>query len=65
MTAPFKEGDKVVCVDSKSARYLKEGDVYTISVLFREFVELAEITEEHDYRVSRFILATELNKVLT
>ena len=54
---PFKEGDKVVCVNSNSSHYLKTNHAYTVGALRDRYPRLVYIKElDHCYEFSRFKL---------
>lgn len=56
MTTQFKKGDKVVCLDPLiSGGMLKEGEVYTVSVIAQSSVILEE-TGYYAWKMERFKL---------
>jgi hypothetical protein len=60
MTQSFVKGDVLICVNCKGT-YLAYGNTYTVDYVSNNIVRL---TTNGLYGISRFILATELNKAL-
>lgn len=62
----FKEGDKVVCIDRDNQKYLTIGKVYDVLDENSLYITiLNDISEEHDFFLYRFRLATLLEKELS
>ena len=56
----FKIGDKVRCVEAYQGQWIEEGETYTVKdCIEREYVQLEEIAERHNYHESRFELVYE------
>ena len=56
----FKIGDKVRCVEAYQGQWIEEGETYTVKdCIEREYVQLEEIAERHNYHESRFELVSE------
>ena len=55
----FKIGDKVRCVEASQGHWIEVGEIYTVKCVDREYVQLEEIAEKHDYYESRFELVSE------
>ena len=55
----FKVGDKVRCVEASQGHWIEVGEIYTVKCVNREYVQLEEIAEKHDYYESRFELVSE------
>ena len=55
----FKIGDKVRCVEADQGHWIEVGEIYTVKCVDREYVQLEEIAEKHDYYESRFELVSE------
>ena len=55
----FKIGDKVRCVEAGQGHWIEVGEIYTVKCVDREYVQLEEITEKHNYYESRFELVSE------
>jgi len=52
----FKIGNKVRCVEASQGQWIEEGKIYTVKeCVDREYVQLEEIAEKHDYYESRFV----------
>ena len=55
----FKVGDKVRCIEADQGHLIEVGEIYTVKCVDREYVQLEEIAEKHDYYESRFELVSE------
>ena len=55
----FKVGDKVRCIEADQGHWIEVGEIYTVKCVDREYVQLEEIAEKHDYYESRFELVSE------
>ena len=56
----FKIGDKVRCVEAYQGQWIEDGETYTVKdCIEREYVQLEEIAERHNYHESRFELVYE------
>ena len=55
----FKIGDTVRCVEADQGHWIEVGEIYTVKCVDREYVQLEEIAEKHDYYENRFELVSE------
>ena len=59
----FKIGDKVRCIEASQGHWIEVGEIYTVKCVDREYIQLEEIAEKHDYYESRFELVSEKTKL--
>ena len=59
----FKVGDKVRCIEADQGHWIEVSEFYTVKCVDREYVQLEEIAEKHNYHENRFELVSEKTKL--